>query len=625
MCGITGLAFRDPARRADPELLRAMADTIRHRGPDDAGVHVDGGVGLAHRRLSVIDLSPAGHQPMANEDGTVWIAFNGEVYNFRALRAGLEGKHTFRSNTDTEVLIHLYEELGPAMVERLDGMFAFALWDARRRRLVLARDPFGIKPLYLAFDRERLAFGSELKPLLASGTVARDLDRAALNDFFDLAWIPAPRTVWRGVEKLPPAHVWELDLDAWRATSRRYWRPTYAPAAARSLDAWADEVSDALDRSVREQMVADVPLGAFLSGGIDSTLVTLAASRAAERGRLKTFTIAFGDDDFSERPYAEQVARALGVDASFRDVAPAAVDDLPALAEWYDEPFADPSMLPTYAVCKATRERVTVALSGDGGDELFTGYRHHGQAALVSRLDRAPGFLTGPLFGAVARAAGDDTRARDWAERLSFEPALRRLSMMRLPGRARRLALLTPPWRQRRDERLAVAEDVVRDVGEAPPVTQAQLFDLAFYLPNDMLVKVDRASMAHALEVRVPFLSRPVAELALRVPEGVRFSPGREKRILRTLVGRRFGPELAWRTKQGFGVPLAAWMRAAATPARERALLENGAVRGGILDAGAVSALFDAVRRPDDRWRVNRSDELFSLLCFDAWWRRHAG
>jgi len=624
MCGITGLVFRDPDRPVDPARLRAMADTIRHRGPDDEGFHVDGAVGLAHRRLSILDLSPNGHQPMPNEDGSVWIAFNGEVYNFQSLRAELAGRHTFRSNTDTEVLIHLYEELGPAMVERLDGMFAFALWDKARRRIVLARDPFGIKPLYLALDRQRLVFGSELKPLLASGTVDRALDREALNDFFDLAWIPAPRTIWSGVAKLPPAHVWTLDLATWEVTSRRYWRPVYQPGSGGTLDAWADEVHEALERSVREQMVADVPLGAFLSGGIDSTLVTAAAARATGATRLQTFTIGFGESDFSERPYAAQVARSLGVDATFRDVAPAAVDDLPRLAEWYDEPFADPSILPTFAVCQATRERVTVALSGDGGDELFTGYRHHHQAALASRLDRAPSFLTRPLFGALAQMAPADSRARDWSERLAFAPALRRFSMMRLPGRERRLGLLAAPWRQGRDERIAVAEAVVRDVGEAPPVTQAQLFDLAFYLPNDMLVKVDRASMAHALEVRVPFLSRGLAELALRVPEGVRYSPGREKQILRTLVGRRFGPALAWRTKQGFGVPLAPWMRAAATPARERSILEGDAVRQGVLDPAAVSALFAAVRGPDDRWRVHRGDELFALLCLDAWWRRHA-
>jgi asparagine synthase (glutamine-hydrolysing) len=624
MCGITGLVFRDPRRHAPADLLRAMADTIRHRGPDDAGVYTDGAVGLAHRRLSILDLSPAGHQPMANEDGTVWIAFNGEVYNFRALRRELEGRHTFRSNTDTEVLIHLYEDLGPAMVDRLDGMFAFAIWDARKRRVVLARDPFGIKPLYVAFDDERLVFGSELKPLLASQTVRREIDREALNDFFDLSWIPAPRTIWRGVTKLPPAHVWELDLDTWRTTSRRYWRPEYRPGGDRTLDAWADEVSDTLDRSVRDQMVADVPLGAFLSGGIDSSLVTLAASRATAGEHLKTFTIAFGEKDFSERPYAEQVARTLGVDATFRDIAPAAIDDLPMLAEWYDEPFADSSMLPTYAVCKATRERVTVALSGDGGDELFTGYRHHLFAERVSRLDRVPTFLTRAVFGALARHSPADSRARDWSERLAFDPDWRRFSILRLPGRERRLAVLAPAWRQRRDERLALIDPVVRSCAGVPPVTQSQLFDMEFYLPNDMLVKVDRASMAHALEVRVPFLSRTVADLALRIPEGVRFTPGREKRVLRTLVERRFGPELAWRTKQGFGVPLQAWMRAAATVDRERSLLDAEPVRQGILDAGAVSALFASVRGPGDRWHVDRADELFGLFCFDAWWRRHA-
>ncbi len=626
MCGITGIIHRDPTRRASSDTLRAMADTIRHRGPDDEGVYVDGPVGLAHRRLSILDLSPAGHQPMSNEDGSVWIVFNGEIYNFQSLRRELEGRHAFRSHCDTEVLVHLYEELGPAMVERLDGMFAFVVWDARRRRVLAARDHFGIKPLYYALDGERLVFGSELAPVLASGLVGRALDPAGVNDFFDLLWIPAPRTVYREVAKLPPAHTLELELDTWRVTTRRFWAPRYQPREGRSLASWVDDVGAALDRSVQMQMVADVPVATFLSGGVDSSLVSAAAARAVPEGeRLRTFTIEFDDAGFSERPWAERVARALDADATWRTARPASLDALPTLARHYGEPFADSSMLPTWAVCAMARERVTVTLSGDGGDELFSGYRHHVMAHHVSRLDHLPSPVTRGLFGGLASVLPAGLRARDWSERLALDADWRRFSLMRLPGRATRLSLLAPGLRESREERLARFDDVVREGRGAPPVTQAQLFDIAFYLPNDMLVKVDRASMAHSLEVRVPFLSPAVADLALSIPEAVRFGRAEDKRVLRTLMARRFGHELAWRQKKGFGVPLRRWMRDAVTPEAEAALRSSEAVRQGVLDERGVASLFADIREGGGRWRHDRSEELFALLCFDAWWRVHAG
>jgi asparagine synthase (glutamine-hydrolysing) len=623
MCGICGLAYRDPRKRPDADVLRRMAATIRHRGPDDEGVEVQGQVGLGFRRLSIIDLSPAGHQPMSNEDASIWIIFNGEIYNFQSLRSELEGRHRFRSHTDTEVLVHLYEERGERMVEALEGMFAFAILDTKRERLLLARDPFGIKPLYYALDDQRLVFGSEIKPLLASGEVSREIDPAALNDYFDFLWIPAPRSIFLGVRKLLPAHTMELDLRTWQARFHRYWKPVYQPVSGRTLDDWSDEVQAELDRSVRAQMVADVPVGTFLSGGIDSTLVSRGAAHAADEP-LRTFTIDFANEQFSEKPFAAQVAKTIGANATVRRTEPEAIDDLPRIVEFYDEPFADSSLLPTFAVSRVTREYVTVALSGDGGDELFSGYQHHRLAHQLSRLDAVPGWLARLLFGAITGLAPAKTRAHQWGRRLSLPPDLRRLTTSWLPGRGYRASVLSPDLRQNGESRYWHANEYLDELVGLPPVTQVQMYDLLLYLPNDMLVKVDRASMAHSLEVRVPFLVPRVAELAFRIPEEIRFKPGGEKRVLRHLVARHFGDELAYREKKGFGIPLRSWMTKFARGPQAARLETSQAVQAGVLDGQGVRTLLDDVRAERSRWHVDRSEELFAMIVFTNWWDRFA-
>jgi len=599
-----------------------MAATLAHRGPDDGHVEILGNVGLGHRRLSILDLSAAGRQPMSNEDGTVWLVYNGEVYNFQQLRDGLAGRHTFRSGTDSEVLLHLYEERGEAMVDDLDGMFAFGLVDLRRRRLLLARDPFGIKPLFYSLDRDRLVFGSEIKPLLASGEVSRDLDPAALNDFFDFHWIPAPRSIFKAVRKLPPAHTLRLDLATWEVEERRYWTPRYAPEAGRSLASWAEEVEHALEGIVRRQMVADVPVGVFLSGGIDSTLIARAASRAGG-GPPRTFTIDFEEAGSSEAAAAREVAERIGAQAAYRTVRCDAVEELGHLAQFYDEPFADSSLLPTVAVCRAARQSVTVALSGDGADEIFGGYHHHRLARAVGRMDAIPHLVTRLLFGPLAAAAPAGTRVHDWARRLALPDAQRSLSLVRLPGREPRLGLLAPDLRQEQEERFWHMRENVAEVEGAPAAIRAQLNDLQFYLPNDMLVKVDRASMSCSLEVRVPFLTRSLCDLAFRIPDEVRFRFGESKRVLRHLVSARFSREIACRPKKGFSIPLLAWMRSEAVASRRGALLRSPAVTGGVLDGRAVARLFDDVRGWRPGLRTERSDELFALLVFDAWHGRY--
>ncbi len=597
MCGICGIAYRDPRKQPDADILRRMAETIRHRGPDAEGVEVHGHVGLGFRRLSIIDLSAAGRQPMSNEDGTVWIVFNGEIYNFRELRRDLESRHQFRSHTDSEVLVHLYEELGEKMVDLLEGMFAFAIHDVKRERLLLARDPFGIKPLFYSLNGERLVFGSEIKPLLASGEVNRAIDPAALNDYFDFHWIPAPRSIFADVRKLLPAHTMELDLRTWETRSRRYWKPEYRPVTGRTLDDWADEVEAELDRSVRAQMVADVPVGTFLSGGIDSTLVSRAGALAS-REPLRTFTIDFANEQYSEQPFAAQVAQAIDANATVRRVESEAIDHLPRIVEFYDEPFADSSLLPTFAVSRVTREYVTVALSGDGGDELFSGYWHYWLGHQVSRLDVAPAWLSRLLFGSVTRLLPAKSRLHQWGRRLALTPDLRRLSSAWLPGRTFHSEVLEPDLRQNGQSRFWHAHEYLGELQGLPPVTQMQMYDLLLYLPNDMLVKVDRASMAHSLEVRVPFLTPRLADLAFRIPDDVRFRPGSEKRVLRHLVARHFGDELAYREKKGFSVPLRSWMMEFAHGPQAERLQNSAAVQAGVLKCGRREHV---ARRPAGR------------------------
>ncbi|MCC7087347.1 MAG: asparagine synthase (glutamine-hydrolyzing) [Pirellulales bacterium] len=621
MCGICGLIFRDPRNRPSRDVLRRMTATLRHRGPDDSGVELLENAALGHTRLSILDLSPAGHQPMSNEDGTVWITFNGEIYNFEELRRELSHKHQFRSHCDTEVLVHLYEEHGEGMVDRIDGMFAFAIVDLKQQRVVLARDPFGIKPLFYAMDERRLVFGSELKALLASGEVAREIDLEALNDYFDFLWIPAPRTIFKTVHKLLPAHTLTLDLQTWKSKTRRYWQPTYCPEEGRNLQTWIDESEAVLSQSVRRHMVSDVPVGAFLSGGIDSSLVSYYASQHSA-GPLRTFTIGFEEGEFSEVAFAQEVANKVRAEAVVRTVHAESIEQLFRIAEFYDEPMADTSLLPTYAVSQVAREHLKVALSGDGGDEMFSGYTHHAMANQVSRLDVLPHFVHKAVFGSLARISPVTWRMHEWSRRFALPADERRLSITRLPGRRSQRELLSPEIRTPLVDRFWHMRKYLPELRGLPPVTQMQFYDLLFFLPNDMLVKVDRASMAHSLEVRVPFLCRAVAELAFRIPETVRFGNG--KQILRALVSRHFGEALARRPKQGFGIPLQQWMRDLAGGSKCEELLESSVVRSsGLLDVSGVRRMIRSVAEGGGRLQVNRSEELFAVFVFVAWWEKY--
>ena len=496
MCGIAGLASVD-GRPADVELLRRMTTCLAHRGPDGDGFHVDGAVGLGHRRLAIIDLV-TGAQPMGTDDGAVWIVFNGEIYNYRELRAELEaGGVVFRTASDTEVILRAYETLGRECVTRLRGMFAFAIWDGRRREVFLARDRVGIKPLVYAWDGRRLLFGSELKALAEDASLARELDEDALRDYLVYGYVPSPRTIFRGVRKLEPGSWLALSLANGSIETRRYWDLRFAPDPTVTAAEWKDRLESLLADSVRQHMIADVPIGGFLSGGLDSSTVVAFMARAAE-GRVRTFSIGFDEADFDELRFARQVAARFGTEHSEYVVKPDALEVLPRLAWQFDEPFADSSAIPTYYVAKITREQVTVALSGDGGDEDFAGYRRYATALRWhQRLDRLPGRLARPILGMGGRALPHGARGRGYLELLGADPIARYFRMVTSRDSTGLRRLLAPDVARRAGTEASPARfrQLAAESGAPDYVSALQYVDVRTYLPEDILTKVDRTSM----------------------------------------------------------------------------------------------------------------------------------
>src|SRR5262245_41758857 len=445
MCGIAGVLFADPARPVDPDTLRRMGRAIAHRGPDGEGFWTEPGVGLVHRRLAIIDLSGGG-QPLGNEDGSVQVVFNGEIYNFQELRDGLEAKgHRFRTRSDTEVLVHLYEEEGDWLVERLRGMFTFALWDRPRRRLLLARDRLGIKPLYVYRDAEKLLFGSELKAILAHPDVPRQVDPEALEDYLAFGMITGGRSIFRGVEKLSAAHVPSVEAGRWGVAPRRYWQLRIEPDPKPTAAEWQEAVRAKVAEAVRLHLIADVPVGAFLSGGVDSSVV-VASSAGATSGPLQTFSIGFREESFSELPYARKVAEKFGTRHEEEVVTPDAVSLLDDLAHYYDEPFADSSAIPTFLVSRLAGRRVKVALSGDGGDEAFGGYARYAHDLKEAALRRwLPPWLRRAALGPLGKV----WPKADWLPRpLRAKTLLTNLALEPAAAYANTLSLCRPPLRR---------------------------------------------------------------------------------------------------------------------------------------------------------------------------------
>jgi asparagine synthase (glutamine-hydrolysing) len=552
VCGIYGAFSTDVARPVHGDVLERMGRVLAHRGPDGGGAHLDGVFGMGMRRLSIIDLT-SGDQPMCNEDGTLWIVFNGEIYNYRELTVDLIGRgHRFSTSSDTEVLIHLYEEYGERCVESLRGMFAFAIWDSPRRELLLGRDRLGIKPLYYAPTPDGLLFGSELKALTGSPWLRPRLDRRGLTAYLQYGYVPDPLSILDGVAKVPPGHT--LSVRAGRpAQSRRYWQGTahfQSAVVPESEEQAADDLLRKLEEAIRFHMVSDVPVGAFLSGGVDSSAVVSIMARASGRP-IKTFSVGFLEDRYNELPHARQVAEACGTEHHELLVEP---NDLKALEELlfsFDEPFADSSAIPTYLVSRLAREHVKVVLSGDGGDELFAGYDRY----IVDHRRRHLGLLGDLGLGAPLRVLSAVLPAG------GGKNTLYNLSLPRLQRYIDAISLF--PRQALRDvlvdgdaSRLDIASLADHDLDA---LSQLQDLDLKTYLPGDILTKVDRMSMANSLEARVPLLDHPLVEFACSLPPALRFRDGNTKYLLKRALRNRVPAETLSRPKQGFAVPLESW------------------------------------------------------------------
>jgi asparagine synthase (glutamine-hydrolysing) len=616
MCGIAGFVLRDGI--PDPTIVRAMCDRIRHRGPDDDGYYLGPHCALGMRRLSIIDLD-TGHQPISNEDGTVWVVFNGEIYNYRQIRAGLEARsHRFSTASDTEILVHLYEEEGLAGLDRLRGMFVFAIWDASRRRLLIARDRFGKKPLYFADLPGGLYFGSELKCLQAAGVSLGELDPEALRLYFLLGYVPEPFSPLRAVRKLDAGGY--LVFENGQLSKGRYWRlppPALDQPAAGPVEDTRRLLRETFDEAVRIRMISDVPLGAFLSGGIDSSCVV--ASMAMQSPEpVRTFSIGFPEASFSELEWARLVARRFQTEHHEIVVEPDSVSLVSRLVGHFDEPFGDSSAIPTFIVSQFAARHVKVVLSGDGGDELFAGYESVLRGIHARRIwDSVPHFARRALAWTADRLPYS-AYGKNYLRAVSRGSALERYFESNCLPHYLRKALLEPGWMFALDEAnlTRVFADCLLPLG-TDILIQALYFEATSKLVGDMLVKVDRMSMANSLEVRCPFLDQELAHLAARIPYAWKYRNGVGKSIVREALGDRLPPELLNRPKMGFGVPLAKWFRGSL-----RGFLRDHLTSRECLERGVVSPAFvrylldehDSGRRDNCHW-------LWMLLMFELWCR----
>lgn len=627
MCGLAGIVLARKGEKPNEKILLAMRDAQLHRGPDEAGVYLVEGAGLAHRRLSIIDLSH-GHQPMVDEAAGLALIYNGELYNFRSLKAELEEQGAvFSSHSDTEVLLRAWQQWGEGCLSRLRGMFAFAVWDMRAHRIFLARDHIGIKPLYYGFTRVGdLVFASELKGLMAHPDVDRKLDPQALEDFLALGYVPDPKSIYKGIFKLPPGHWLSWRAGERNPVPRKYWDLPFDVDRGMTLDEASARLRSLVDDAVASQMVSDVPLGAFLSGGVDSSAVVASMSRAAQ-SPVNTCSVGFDESGFDETAYARKVANHLHTNHFEEHVSSKDYDLLDTLSGIYDEPFADSSALPTWRVCQLARKHVTVALSGDGGDENFAGYRRYRWHAWESGLRaRLPTGLRKPLFGML----GSVYPKADWAPRpLRAKTTLQGLSRDDVEAYFHSVSTTSEEMRQRLYSPAFKSElqgyssiSVFREHAEnAPtqhPLLLAQYLDFKTWLPGDILTKVDRASMAHSLEVRVPVLDHRLVEWASGLPPEMKLHRGEGKYIFKKMLEPDVPHDVLYRAKMGFRVPIAAWFRGALRDRLQNALLNGEVARCGYF----VPAVLEKMVRQHVAGQRDHSATLWSLLMLDAFLHR---
>lgn len=622
MCGIFGVWEYQNKKPVVRSLVKQQTQTMAHRGPDDEGFIFDDlhGLGLGFRRLSIIDLSPAGHQPMSNEDGSIWLVFNGEIYNFAELRPQLEAAgHTFRSQTDSEVILHLYEEYGEGCISRLNGMFALAIWDSRKQRLLLARDRVGKKPLYYYDNGQRIIFASELKAILADASVPREMDYQALSEYLAFGYISSPNSILCNIHKLEPGNY--LCLEKGQATIHRYWDwlPAFQPDGARSTADWIEEIRYLLKTIVRDRLVSDVPLGAFLSGGIDSSAVVATMAELAS-GRVKTFAIGFEEDDFNELKYARIVADYFSTDHEEHVVQPEALQEiLPRLVTQFDEPFADSSAIPTYYVAKIARQKVTVALSGDGGDEALAGYSRYPQALSESRVDVIPYPVRHALLRLPASLIPLGGFGQRFAHRMTLTAHERYTAAMRLIQERARHEFMTEEAAHRMESSGTEGmEAALRKAANLDLLSRIQYADSIHYLPEDILVKVDRMSMLNSLEVRCPLLDHRFLEAMAKVPPGLRLRDGRGKYIFVEALRGKLPEEILNRPKQGFNMPLCRWFRGELASFAEEILLDPRTMQRGLWKPEKVQRMLKQHQQQQRTFDAT----IWSMLVLELWYRQ---
>ena len=623
MCGICGIFEFEERREIPRELVHHMADTIVHRGPDDEGIYVGAGIGLGFRRLSIIDVV-GGHQPISNEDGTMWVMLNGEIYNHLDLRAQLEGRgHRFATRADTETIIHLYEDYGESCFNRLRGMFAIALWDSRQRKLLLTRDRVGKKPLFYAANDERILFGSELKTMLAADGLSRDIDTQALCDYFSLGYIPAPKSIYRAARKVLPGHYVVASAQGLRET--RYWDLSFGNIEHRSEKQWCKLLRHELCEATRVRLMSDVPLGAFLSGGVDSSSVVAMMSQVTKQPAT-TCSIGFEEKEYDEITFARKIARQFHTEHHEHVVRPDALKILDKLVWHYDEPFADSSAIPTYYVSKVARQHVTVALGGDGGDEIFAGYRRYYFDVLENRLRR---FVPSAMRRAVFEPLGNLYPALAWAPRpLRAKATLQSFARTPLEGYFNSISIFRPGEKTR-----LFSADFLESLGGYDSIevfrhhydhadtddllSRIQYVDIKTYLTDDILAKVDRASMAVSLEVRAPLLDHHLMERVASIPSSLKLRGRTGKYIFKKALEPVLPADIIYRRKQGFAVPLDRWFRQELRELAHEAIFSTP---DGILDVTFLKKIWGE----HQRGLFDRSAHLWSVLMYRKWREKFA-
>ena len=624
MCGICGKLNFDTDKPVEESLIRQMCAVIAHRGPDDEGVYIDKNVGLGNRRLAIIDPSPAGHQPMSNEDGTIRLTFDGAVYNFPELKAKLKKQgHRFSSDSGAEAIIHLYEEYGTGCVKHLWGPFAFAIWDSNRRRLFLARDRVGQKPLVYTVTKEGLLFGSEIKSILQDPSVKREVDLEAIHHYLTYQYVPHPWTGFVGIKKLPPAHI--LVCEGGEVKVERYWDLSYAKKVRMPEEEYGERIVELLREAVRIRLMDGAAPAALLSGGIDSSSVVAIMSELSA-GPVKTFSIGFEERSFDELKYARIIAERFGTDHHEFVVKPKVVEILPQLVWHYNEPYADSSAIPTYYAAKLASQHVAMALNGDGGDESFAGYERYIASRLANYYQKVPSFIREGVIASLISRLPESTEHKDLFKRMKrftaaipYPPERRYASWICLFDNETKRQLYSPWFREMMKEvdSIALLIDSFAKADGADFLDKTFYFDIAVALPDDLTMKMDIASMANSLETRAPYLDHRLMEFAAQIPPHIKLKRMRTKYLLRKALSGLVPSEILRRGKKGFGVPIGSWFRHELKDLAYDILLDPRSVQRGYFDMGFVKKMLDE----HISGKIDHGYRIWALLNLELWHR----